>query len=204
MAKSSLCSIPDCGKPTKARGLCSAHYQRQRTYGHPLGGGPSRAPVGSLLKWMQSNSSYGGAACLRWPFAYDTDGYAKMRFQGQQMRAHRVMCIIAHGSPPNSTVQAAHNCGKGHEGCLNPNHLRWAEPIDNHADKQLHGTVMRGSLNGKAKITESDAKAILSLRGTLTQPEIAKQFGVSRATVCSIHNGRNWGWMEENTRNPDT
>ena len=30
------CSISECGKPFKARGLCSAHYKLWRTNGNPL------------------------------------------------------------------------------------------------------------------------------------------------------------------------
>ena len=36
MAKTNLCSIEECGKPTICRGYCSAHYQRLRIYGDPL------------------------------------------------------------------------------------------------------------------------------------------------------------------------
>lgn len=42
MATSRLCSIPDCGKPTIARGWCPAHYKRWRLHGDPLAGDPPR------------------------------------------------------------------------------------------------------------------------------------------------------------------
>lgn len=32
-----ICSIPECGKPNKARGWCSAHWWRWKTHGDPLG-----------------------------------------------------------------------------------------------------------------------------------------------------------------------
>lgn len=33
MADKALCSIPDCGKPAKARSLCTRHYQSARAHG---------------------------------------------------------------------------------------------------------------------------------------------------------------------------
>ncbi len=44
MPNSAICSIPDCGKPAKARGLCNAHYIRLTRHGDAMGGGDSRAP----------------------------------------------------------------------------------------------------------------------------------------------------------------
>lgn len=41
MAHSRICSIPDCGKRVKAGKWCSAHSERNRLHGDPLGSGPS-------------------------------------------------------------------------------------------------------------------------------------------------------------------
>jgi hypothetical protein len=38
------CSISGCERPHFARGWCSPHWQRNRRYGDPLGGGPMRQP----------------------------------------------------------------------------------------------------------------------------------------------------------------
>lgn len=38
------CSIDGCDKPHFAGGWCSGHWQRNRRYGDPLGGGPMRQP----------------------------------------------------------------------------------------------------------------------------------------------------------------
>lgn len=39
-----VCSVPDCGRPVNARGLCKRHYYRFSRYGDPLGTPPPRAP----------------------------------------------------------------------------------------------------------------------------------------------------------------
>lgn len=33
------------------------------------------------------------------------------------------MCELVYGKPPMPKHQAAHNCGKGNLGCINPKHL---------------------------------------------------------------------------------
>lgn len=42
MADSRLCSIPDCGKKVRSKGLCNPHYLRLITHGDPCAGGPLR------------------------------------------------------------------------------------------------------------------------------------------------------------------
>ena len=37
MANSRLCSIPDCGKPVRARGYCESHYRKLKRSGDPNG-----------------------------------------------------------------------------------------------------------------------------------------------------------------------
>lgn len=44
MANPSICSIPECGKPARTKGLCQGHYLRQLRYGDPMGG---RWPINS-------------------------------------------------------------------------------------------------------------------------------------------------------------
>lgn len=105
------------------------------------------------------------------------------------------MCTLAHGKRPSRRHQAAHSCGKSHEGCVHPGHLRWATPQENEADKLLHGTHMRGERNHNAKLTEDDIRLIRSLRGKLSQRAIGEKFHVSEAAIMMIHSGRNWGWL---------
>jgi hypothetical protein len=138
---------------------------------------------------------------LIWPFARHEPkrggrGYGKLRgSDGGERYAHRVMCELVHGDPPSPTHQAAHNCGQGHLGCVNPHHLRWDTTQGNADDRVIHGTENKGSRNGQAKLTEDDVIAIRKLLGHETQRKIANRFGVSRVTVSDIARGRRWGWL---------
>lgn len=46
------CSVPDCPKPSRAKGLCDSHYKRSTRHGDPVAGRkPNEAPVGIRLPW---------------------------------------------------------------------------------------------------------------------------------------------------------
>lgn len=189
------CDVPGCDKPHEARGYCSAHYDKLKKYGDPLHSLVSTAP-GEPLSFLQSLVGHDGDGCVLWPFARYPSGYGEINDGGTPKNAHRIMCVLAHGEPPTPDHVAAHSCGNGFAGCVNPRHLRWATQSENENDKVLHGTSNRGERSGSAKLTESDVRAIRSLEGRMTQQEIADKFGVHLMTVNSILRRRNWGWLE--------
>lgn len=193
MATSRLCSIEDCGKPHAGRGYCWAHYERLMSHGDPLGGGTSK---GELLRWIHDVAlHHTGNECLIWPYGRRR-GYGKLRVDGKLSDAHRYLCQLAHGDPPTPEHEAAHSCGNGDHGCVNPNHLDWKTRIENMADKLVHGTHTRGERNVQAKISEADAREIIALRGKALQKHIAKRFGISIAYVGKIQRGVSWSWLD--------
>jgi hypothetical protein len=81
-------------------------------------------------------------------------GYARYRIMsvGRKISAyaHRLVCEAWHGPQPSPTHQVAHGDGTK----LNNHHsnLRWATPVENEADKIIHGTRrQRVSVNGLEK-----------------------------------------------------
>lgn len=192
------CSVPGCHRPAGVPGTskeyCSSHYMRLRRHGTPLGG---RTPNGEAVAWLKGHVGYSGDECLMWPFRVgNSDGYGRVEYEGKSWVASRLMCLWKNGDPPSPNMDAAHSCGKGHEGCVNPVHLAWSTRSKNHADKVRHGTATRGEKSPRAKLTEADVRKIRSLRGTASQSEIARQFNVSRSSVLDILRGRNWGWLK--------
>lgn len=143
--------------------------------------------------WLLAHVDYAGDDCLTWPFARMPDGRGGVKFRGKQLTAARAMCELAHGSPPSSKHEAAHSCGKGNAGCVNPRHLRWATHVENEADKIEHGTRPRGERQGSSKLKASDVVAIRAMHGTMSQSKIAAQFGVQKSTVFKIVHRLRWG-----------
>jgi hypothetical protein len=189
------CSIYGCGGSVKGYGWCNKHLLRWHRHGNPLGG---RTPSGDLKDWLLKHVTYEGDECLIWPFARDNkeEGYGRMWWNGHHARAHRIMCELAHGKPPSRKHEAAHDCGRGRFGCVNPRHLGWKTAKQNSGDRILHGTQVRGSTHKLAKLTEGDIPEIL---GKLSAGEsynaIARGLGVSAAAIRSIAKGESWAWI---------
>lgn len=194
MAKSRLCSIPDCGKPVDSHGYCGAHAQRLRRHGDPLGGGTSHHEPRRFLDSVVI--SHHGSDCLIWPFARDLQGYAKIHVGKKNKLVSRLVCERTHGLAPSPSHEVAHSCGRGMSGCVSPDHVGWKTHIENEADKLLHGTHQFGEQNPRAKLTASNVSEIRQLRGQETQRVIAMRFGISQSLVSLIQTKKLWPEMQ--------
>lgn len=184
------CSIEHCTRQSLKRGWCNRHYLRWWTYGDPLFS--KTAGKGDLREWILQHRSFSNDECLIWPFGTISSGYAQLRWEGETIRANRLMCALRHGPPPTSKHEAAHNCGN--ERCVNPDHLRWATPTENQNDRVIHGTSNRGRRQWLAKLDEDKVREIRS--SSDSNKELALRFGVSAATIREVRVGRNWAWVE--------
>ena len=191
MADGAICSVDGCSKPACKRGFCDAHYHQARYRG--LLAPTQRAPRNAHITFLKSLLVNEQDGCVRWPFSRTKFGYAATKFHGKSINASRLMCIIAHGDPPTESHQAAHSCGNGHMGCVNPRHLRWATPSENALEKYSHGTMRVGERNGFAKLNSSQVKEI---RRRLSLGEkgkdLASLFGVTPSTISVIKKRKAW------------
>jgi hypothetical protein len=184
-----VCSIPGCGKPHIARGLCDRHYRRWKRHGNPLGG----RILGETWRFLREVVlPYAGDKCLIWPYSRTVKGYRQI---GRNQIVSRLACERVHGPAPSPQHQAAHNCGNGHLGCVNPRHLSWKTVKENHADKIVHGTALIGERNPAARLTIELVRRIRALKGTMTHQEIGARFGVSRTRISMILTGKSWAWL---------
>lgn len=90
---------------------------------------------------------YEGDECLAWPFSHNSAGYPNISDPDDwstSVIVSRLLCEHQEGPAPDDKPQAAHRCG--HEWCVNPKHVRWASPVENAADKFVHGTAKRSEL----------------------------------------------------------
>jgi hypothetical protein len=138
-----------------------------------------------------------GDDCLMWTFGKNPDGYGQIWRDGKVVLVSRYVCELVNGPPPTPEHQAAHSCGKGKIGCIAPGHLEWKTQAENEADKLVHGTHGRGERNSQAKLTETDVREIIALKGAEPQSKLAERFRVAPQTIASIHTGRSWGWVFE-------
>lgn len=186
------CGVSGCQKPAKKKGMCIAHYERQRL------GKPSDNPVRvwSHAPWFREHVSHEGDDCLIWPYATNEVGYGSTSYEGRSSYAHRVMCIMAHGEPPSPDHDAAHSCGNGFGGCVNPRHIRWATRQENILDQIEHGTIARGEKKANAVLTENTVRDIRENSGIISVREMADMYGVSIQTIYAVLSRRNWAWVD--------
>ncbi len=137
--------------------------------------------------------SWDSDLCLLWPYA-NIKGYAAIRIDGKTEYVCRLICP---GSPTPEKPNVLHSCGRGAEGCVNIRHLRYGSQQDNCDDREVHGTVNRGTRNGRHILTPEEVKEVRRLLASgMLQREVADVFGVSRGCVKDISTGANWSWLK--------
>lgn len=191
-----LCAITDCGNVRLARGFCAKHYQRWLVHGDPLTVKFKKAADGEPRKFLEA-LPLEGDGCVLWPYSKNNVGYGQINLRnGKKALAHRISCERKNGSPPTDKHRAAHSCGKGHLGCVAPWHLSWKTDKENSADMDIHGTRSCGERH-HAKLTEAKVREILALAGSLSQAQIAEQYGVSQTLISKLIRGGGWQHLPE-------
>lgn len=185
------CSVVGCDRPHYGRGFCYSHWRRWTRYGDPLAG---RTSPGSLMAFIDRAVAYVGADCLVWPYR-TTQGYGLVEFGGIAKYAHRLVLERTSGPPPAAGMQAAHAPLICHNrACVNPAHLRWATPTENHADRVADGTHLRGETSPSSKLTESDVLAIRD--DGRPHRVVAATYGVSESNIRMIRARKSWAWLD--------
>lgn len=147
---------------------------------------------GQTIQWIRDHQNYSHTDwCLMWPFS-TVRGYGRFGYLGKGYYAHRFMCELVYGEPPTPGHQAAHSCGNGHLGCVNPKHLAWKTQSENQLDCREHGTHAKTDNGNKGRLSLALADEIRALKGIKTQWQIAEQYRVSESTVSDIWLGRTW------------
>jgi HNH endonuclease len=125
---------------------------------------------------MHKKAKYRGE-CWVWPYAINKQGYGQIQINKKRYEAHRWLYTLLKGEPPHKT-ELDHTCRN--RACINPEHL---QPVS-HAENCRRGY--------NAKLNEEKVKSIKAMFGTKSQGEIAKLYGVSRATIGYIFQGKRW------------
>lgn len=133
--------------------------------------------------------------CWEWQSTINNRGYGKFWLNGRTDLAHRVSHRISNGPIPDGH-QIRHRCDN--PPCVNPNHLLTGTIGDNAADAIERDRYHWGTRNFRAKLTEDQVREVRACwRNGETQVSLALRFGVSRAAIQWILNGKNWARLEE-------
>jgi hypothetical protein len=147
---------------------------------------------GKGIAFARAALSYEGTECLIWPFNRGAYGYGSFSVDGELWYAHRWVCEQVNGPAPTPEHQAAHDCGRGHDGCIHPRHLLWKTPLENSQDKILHGTTNIGPGRRRNKLTPDQVDEIRQITTIAEQNEAATRYGVSSSLIRKIIYGKAW------------
>lgn len=142
--------------------------------------------------WTRVDYSGGPEACWLWTGHIGENGYGVISINGKAHKAHRVSYFMEYGRIDDRFV--LHHCDV--RACVNPAHLFLGTPKDNSQDavKKGRNAKLYGEHNGKSKLTRADVLAIRRMcrQSGVYQKTVAKQVGVSEATVSYVVNGGRW------------
>lgn len=200
LTEKDVCSVEGCERSSARadrgrRGMCNTHYHRVRAHGDPHKVMEQPKPV---IDWLTEHAGYDGFECLVWPFHRMRNGYGLVHRPGnnRMTTASALMCEMSHGPKPTPSHEAAHSCGNGAGGCVNPNHLYWATREQNQSDRVKHGTSNRGEQQHSARLTREDVRTIRSLAGDVMVKDIARRFGIHQSYASQIIARKRWGWLD--------
>jgi hypothetical protein len=147
--------------------------------------------------------------CWLWTGNTSGRGYGVLRAgepRAHPRSAHRLSWELHYGPIPEGLF-VCHHCDN--PPCVRPDHLFLGSQLENIADMMSKGrhapaesTRHPGSENGRAKITEEEARAICvayaaiprkqrARRGDLSS--LARRYGLTTTMVLNIVRGSNWG-----------
>lgn len=135
------------------------------------------------------------SGCIEWQMARSAHGYPKIWLQGRIVIVSRYILTMLVG-PPEADMKAMHTCDN--PPCINPDHLKWGTHTDNMRDSFAKNRMTRnhGENHHKVKLTESQVREIRSLKGTMTNVNLGKKYGVSRSAISHVLSGKNWKHLE--------
>ena len=125
----------------------------------------------------------------------DLDGYLRYKLVGDDSRdyvlpAHVAVAEAWLGARPTPAHEVRHL--NGSRVAHHYSNLEWATRAENHADIQIHGTAVKGERNGRAIISEAEARDIFRLRGSEPASRVARRMGLPYSVVVNLWSRRTW------------
>jgi hypothetical protein len=120
------CSVEDCQRVYRSRGLCSSHYNRRMRAGELEIVQPQRPDDERFWSSVDAEGD-----CWEWTGSLHPSGYGQFRAKGKKMwRAHRYAWTELVGAIPRG-MTIDHLCKR--RSCVNPDHLEVVTSEENNA-----------------------------------------------------------------------
>jgi transposase-like protein len=142
--------------------------------------------------WTRWRAGKGGRLGFAWRemSPSPSDGYRTVQLSaGRGPKTHKVsvlVCRAFHGPCP-AGQECRHLDGvRTNDAAGN---LAWGTPLQNQADRRLHGRAPVGEANPRAVLTDAQIAEIRGLKGAMPQKEIAAKFATTQGHISRIHRG---------------
>ena len=132
--------------------------------------------------------------CWLWNGAKTKGGYGEVKWYGVVSYCHRLALEFTEGSL-DPTLEICHSCDQ--RSCCNPFHIWQGTAQQNITDMVQKDRQAKGIVHGMSKLTPKQVLEIRSLRGVMTQRDIAVQFGISHQQVADIQLKKRWAWLKD-------
>lgn len=131
--------------------------------------------------WNKVNTSTGG--CWQWQAGVDDAGYGQFRFEGKNIKAHRVSFFLHYGTWPDV---CRHICDN--PSCVNPQHLSDGTSKDNSGDMY--------SRERNSGLTRSQVEEIrqIPMSPTIVR-DVAERYGITEQSARSVISGSTWSYL---------
>jgi hypothetical protein len=188
-----------CRQPIKTY---PQNVKRQKFCGKPCVRAWNRRPELVTARFWAKVRKADGDACWTWLGARSSvTRYGTFNYHGHNINAHRAAWLLTNGPIDGKDIDVLHRCNKGHEGCVRPDHLYLGTHKQNMLDKIAAGRSLRGELGPRAKLTEEQAVAILSLKDSGyfkkgVARSLAEEHGVRIGTIHAIWRGHTWKHLQ--------
>jgi hypothetical protein len=111
------------------------------------------------------------------------------------------LVLEAFDRPRPKGMQARHLDGNPSNNKIS--NLRWGTAKENAEDKRRHGTLPKGEVHGKSKLS---CKAVRDIKKNLTLDavsEFAQKYNVTNTTIMDIYKQKTWGHLRvDNVKTP--
>jgi hypothetical protein len=126
--------------------------------------------------------------CVLWEGALNSGGYPVTWENGKTVYKHRQVAGAVKGQV------VLHSCDN--PSCINPAHLSIGTSAQNSKDMVMKNRQAKGEQCFLARLTESQVKDILSVKGDMSSREAAALFGCSKTNILDIWNRKIWRHIE--------
>lgn len=138
------------------------------------------------------------SGCWLWMASVNNRGYGLLQTAEFKGYAHRFSYREFCGEIP-AGMHVCHRCDT--PSCVNPSHLFLGSAQDNmrdcvrkgrHASRNPKTRYAKGVRCARAKLSEDNVRSIRALRGTASQRDLARRFGVTKNAIKLILQNKTW------------